>query len=116
MAKLARQTGACRRRSLPAALPSAQAFEAKGWGDSGAGMVPFAWKGSIIRAKMGAGEACEFNLCDRPLLGKAGGMSIACLPETEYTRLDKRWPGTRIAHPLTCFDPTVFWCAPFFGR
>lgn len=67
-------------------------------------------KRAVKRAKMGAGEAYEFNLYDRPLLGEAGGIRIAYLPETEYTRLDERWPTTRIAHPLTpktCHDKAV---------
>lgn len=62
------------------------------------------------RMKMGAGEAFQFNIYDRPVFGEAGGMSIALLPETEYTRLDGRWPTTRIAHPLTpktCYEKAV---------
>lgn len=50
---------------------------------------------------MDAGKAFEFDICGRPVFGKAGGMSIALLPKTEHSRLDQRRPTTRIAHPLT---------------
>lgn len=46
-----------------------------------------------------AGRVHRFDVFDRPVRGRAGGLTVALLPETGFPRLDERDDRAVVAHP-----------------